>query len=75
MVLTVREDVGCDPGVLLHPARRAAGRALAGDARGRHDPGWILDVGGTRLVIEAETSMGADADLVAEIEQIVIRFG
>jgi hypothetical protein len=37
---------------------------------------WIVDVGGTRLFIEAETSKQAGSDLEQEIRQIVesIRF-
>jgi hypothetical protein len=37
---------------------------------------WIVDGGGTRLFIEAETNEQADSDLEREIERIVgsIRF-
>jgi hypothetical protein len=37
---------------------------------------WIVDMGGTRLFFEAETSTQADADLEREVQRIVrsIRF-
>ena len=80
VALIVRESVGCDPG-FFYTWREKHGGALwtrtgVGDTIGV----WIVDVDGTRLFIEAETTKGfspyLDRDLEQEVERIVesIRF-
>ena len=77
VVLTVRENVGCDPGSSTPgPTTR-----LGGAFWRRRDVGdtirvWIVAVDGTRLFIAAATAMQAGR-LKKEIQQIVesIRFG
>ncbi len=76
VVVTVREDLGCDPGYFytwqdvwwgaLWPETRAGDTIQV----------WIVDVGGTLLFIEAETNPDASPTLVNEVEQIIgsIRF-
>ncbi len=77
MVLTVREDLGCDPG-FFYTWQDLEWGALWPDTR----PGdtirvWIVEVDGTRLFIAGETNTDAGPELEQEIEQIVdsIRFG
>jgi hypothetical protein len=76
VVLTVREDVGCDPGYFYtwHDVRWASlwPETQIGDTIRV----WIVDVGGTLLFVEAETTEQASAELVREVQQIVgsIRF-
>jgi hypothetical protein len=76
VVITVRRDAGCDPGYFykwqdieggaLWPMTKAADTIRV----------WIVDVNGTLLFIEAETTNQASPDLEQEIHQIVesIRF-
>ena len=70
--LTVREkNVGCKPG-FFYTWRAVNGGALwlttnVGDTIRV----WIVDVDGTRLFIEAETSEQAGGDLEQEVQQIV----
>jgi hypothetical protein len=76
VVLTVREDVGCDPGNFYSWPNVRWG-ALWPDTRvGDTIRVWIVDVGGTRPFIEAETNDQADPDLEREVQQIIgsIRF-
>jgi hypothetical protein len=71
VVLTVRERVGCDPGFFYtwHPLMGGAlwTRTHVGDTIRV----WIVDVDGTRLFIEAETSTQAGPSLEREIRQII----
>lgn len=76
VVLTVRENVGCDPG-FFYTWRDIEGGALwpttgVGDTIGV----WIVDVDGAPLFIAAETTEQASSDLEQEVRQIVesIRF-
>ena len=65
------------PGILLHLARRWDGGPFwAGTNVGDTIRVWIIEVNGTRLFIEAETTTQAPSDLEQEIQQIVesIRF-
>jgi hypothetical protein len=72
--LRADEDLdGCDPrGFRAWAAGTESRRSPPGD----HDRLWILDVGGTRLVINVVTRPGVSADEVAALEAIVasIRF-
>jgi hypothetical protein len=76
VVLTVREKVGCEPGFFYawQPVEEGALWTMTGV--GNTIRVWIVDVDGTRLFIEAETTKQAGSDLEREIQQIVesIRF-
>jgi hypothetical protein len=76
VALTVREKVGCDPG-FFYSWRDVNGGALwPTTGVGDTIRVWIVDVDGTRLFIEAETTKQAVGGLKQEAEQIVesIRF-
>jgi hypothetical protein len=83
VVLTVREDVGCDPGYFFTWPDLQGGPLWPETPVGATIRVWIVDVAGTLLFIEAETSEEtktmelAGPELEREIEQIVasIRFG
>jgi hypothetical protein len=76
VVLTVREDVGCDPGFFYAWQDVEEGALWPMTDVGDTIRVWIVDVSGTRLFIEAETTKQAGSDLEQEIRQIVesIRF-
>ncbi len=75
MVLTVRQRVGCDPGFFYTWKDVFGGALWPKTGLGATIRVWIVDVRGTRLFIEAETSP-ASRDLEQEVQQIVesIRF-
>jgi hypothetical protein len=76
VVLTVRENVGCDPG-FFYTWRDIEGGALwPTTGVGDTIRVWIVDVDRTRLFIAAETTEQASSDLEQEVQQIVesIRF-
>jgi hypothetical protein len=76
VAVSVIEDVGCDPGY-FYSWTDVYGGALWPETRvGDMIRVWVVDLGGKLLVIEAETSEQADAELEQEIGQIVgsIRF-
>jgi hypothetical protein len=75
-LLTVREDAGCDPGFFYIWRDERWGPFWAYSSVGDTIRVWIVDVGGTLLFIEAETTKQAGSDLDREIQQIVesIRF-
>jgi hypothetical protein len=76
VALTVREELGCDPG-FFYTWREVNGGALWQTTRvGDTIKVWIVDVDGTRLFIEAATTKQAVGGLNQEAEQIVesIRF-
>jgi hypothetical protein len=76
VVLTVREDLGCDPGYFYTWEDEACCPFWAGTDAGNKISVWIVDVAGTLLFIEAETTGQAGPGLEQEIQQIVesIRF-
>jgi hypothetical protein len=76
VVVTVRKDVGCDPGFFYTWKDFRGGALWPKTGLGDTIRVWIVDVDGTRLFIEAETNTEADSDLKREIKQIVesIRF-
>jgi hypothetical protein len=77
VVLTVRDAVpGCDPGFLYTWRAECWGPCWMETNVGDTISVWIVDVGGKRLFIEAETTTQADARLEAEVRRIVasIRF-
>jgi hypothetical protein len=76
VVLTVRDDVGCDPGFFYAWNDLNAGPLWSTTEVGSTIDVWIVDVAGTRLFIEAETTKEAGSDLVKEVQEIVrsIRF-
>jgi hypothetical protein len=71
VVLTVREDVGCDPGYFFAWQQVWGGPFWASTELGDTIRVWIVDVDGTLLFIEAETTKQAGSDLEQEIQQIV----
>ena len=75
--LAVREHAGCDPGYLSSWRDERWGPFWAETSRGDTIRVWIVDVDGTGLFIEAETTKQAGPELDHEIQQIVdsIRFG
>lgn len=77
VVLEVRKDLGCDPGVFYTWGRQCWGPCWTETNLGDTIRLWIIDVHGTRLFFAAETTPQADAGLEKEIRQIVgsIRFG
>lgn len=81
VVLRVHLDLGCDPGFFYTwRPRGPRGQCWAAcwleSSEGHTISVWIVDVSGTRLVIEAETSAQAGLSVEPEIWQIVksIRF-
>lgn len=77
VTLTVRENVGCDPGFFYSwRLRDVYGGAFWRTGVGDTIKVWIVDVDGTRLFIEAATTPQAVGGLKQEAEQIVesIRF-
>jgi hypothetical protein len=77
VVVTVREDVGCDPGFFYRWRAGCWGPCWIRSTVGDRISVWVVDVQGKRLFIGAETSARAGAELELEIERIVgsIRFG
>jgi hypothetical protein len=76
VVLTVREDLGCDPGFFFTWPNDDRGAFWLETRQGDTIRVWIVDVDGTRLFIGAETQPDAGSDVEREIEQIIesIRF-
>jgi hypothetical protein len=76
VVLTVREDAGCDPGYFFAWREDFGGAFWAATEVGDTIRVWIVDFDGKRLVIEAETNKDANSALEQEIQRIVesIRF-
>jgi hypothetical protein len=80
VVLTVREDVGCDPGFFYTWRDRFSGALWSTTTVGDTIRVWIVPVAGThfskrmRLFIAAATNEEADATLKREVEQIVGSF-
>jgi hypothetical protein len=76
VVLTVREDAGCDPGFFYSWTAPEGGAGWAGAKPGDTIRVWIVDVDGTRLFVAAVTRPRAGSELEQEVVQIVesIRF-
>jgi hypothetical protein len=76
VVLTVREDRGCDPGFFYTWRSKCLGPCWMETNVDDTIEVWVVDVVGQRLFIEAETTTQADSGLEQEIQQIVrsIRF-
>jgi hypothetical protein len=77
VVLTIRKDVGCDPGFFYTWRWGYGGPFWPTTVPGDTVQVWIVSVHGTRLFIEAATTKQADMRLRTEARQIVesIRFG
>jgi hypothetical protein len=77
VVLTVRKDLRCDPGFFFTWQDVEGGALWPYTVAGVTINVWTVDVDGTRLFIEAETSRQAGPELEREVRQIVgsIRFG
>jgi hypothetical protein len=76
-VVTAREEVFCDPGFFYSWYSECWGPCWTESTVGDTIRVWIVDVDGTPLFIEAETSIQATTYLDREIQRIVgsIRFG
>ena len=76
VVLTVRQEVGCEPGFFYGWEDFEGGALWSATEVGATIRVWIVDVGSTRLFIEAETNTDADPQLEREVVRIVesIRF-
>jgi hypothetical protein len=76
VVITVREDVGCDPGYFYTWQDVRWGALWPGTNVGDTIRVWIVAVKGTRLFIEAQTTKDASDAVEGEIAEIVrsIRF-
>jgi hypothetical protein len=76
VVLVVLKDLGCDPGYFFTWRDRSVGAFWSSTHAGDTIRLWIVRVRGTIVLIEAETTTQASAELEHEIEQIVgsIRF-
>ena len=76
VVLAVRENVGCDPGFFYTWQDVEEGALWPMTSVGDTIRVWIVDMDGTRLFIEAETTQQAVGGLAEEVQQIVesIRF-
>lgn len=76
VVLTVRENVGCDPGFFYSWHAGMGGANWMTTGVGATIRVWIVKVDGIRLFIEAATTPQADSELEQEIQQIIgsIRF-
>ena len=66
VVLTVREDLGCDPGYFYSWQAMTWGALWPETHVGDTIRVWIIDVGGTLLFLEAETTEEASYDLSTE---------
>ena len=69
--LTVREKVGCDPGFFYTWQDVNSGALWPTTGVGDTIRVWVVDIDGTRLFIEAETTKQAVGDLKQEVQQIV----
>jgi hypothetical protein len=76
VVLSVRKNVGCDPGFFFAWNEAEAGPFWSTTAKGSMIRVWIVDVEDTVLFVGAETRAPASPDLWEEVDQIVrsIRF-
>jgi hypothetical protein len=76
VVLTVRKSSGCGPGFFFTWRDMKVGALWGMTGVGDTIRVWLVDVEGTRLFIEAETTKQAGPELQREIQQIVesIRF-
>jgi hypothetical protein len=77
VVVTVRKDVGCDPGFFYAWRDVVGGALFPTTSAGDTIRVWIVAVRGTRLFVAAITTVQADSRLEREVEQIIesIRFG
>jgi len=71
VVLTVREDLGCDPGYFYTWQSECWGPCWMTTDVGTTILAWIVDVDGTLLFIEGETHENAGPRLEQEIQDIV----
>lgn len=74
--LRIRQNLGCDPGFFFTWQAVEGGALWLETNVGDTIRVWIVDVEGTRLFIEAETTRQASLDVEREIQEIVdsIRF-
>ena len=71
LVLTVRKDRGCDPGYFYSWRTKCWGPCWTRTKAGDTIRVWIIKMGATRIVVEAETAERAGPTLEQEIQRIV----
>jgi hypothetical protein len=71
VVVTVRENLGCDPGFFFTWEDEELGALWPETSQGDTIRVWIVQVDGKRLFIEAETNPEAGPELEQEVERIV----
>ena len=71
VALTIREDLGCDPGSFFTWPDECWGECWAFTAVGDTIDVWVLDVDGRRLVIESETRSPPDPDIKPEVQRLL----
>lgn len=71
VVVTVRQDLGCDPGYFYSYEAVNGGALWLETEPGDTISVWIVDVGDRLLVIEAETTPDAGQSLEREISEII----
>jgi hypothetical protein len=71
VVVTIPEDIGCDPQSFFLWYAPSAGNARFATALGSTYRVWIVDVSGTPIWIDGETFKGADAGPAQAIQEIV----
>lgn len=76
VVVSVREELGCDPGFFYRWEDQELGALWDATRVGDTIRVWIVDLGDTHLFIEAETNTDSDPQLDREVMRIVesIRF-
>ena len=77
VVVIARQEVFCDPGFFYEWYSECWGPCWTESNLGDTIRVWIVDVDGTPLFFEAETTVQANQRLVREIQRIIgsIRFG
>ena len=75
VVITVRDDRGCDPGFFFSWRSECWGPCWTRTRVGDTVRVWIVDARGTRLVIEAETAKRAGPIVERELDHIVASIG
>jgi hypothetical protein len=71
VVLSVRERVGCDPGFFFSWPDECWGACWTVTDVGDQIGIWVVDVDGTRLVIETETSHRPDPAIEPEVQRLL----
>jgi hypothetical protein len=71
VAVAVREDLGCDPGFFFTWPDECWGACWTRTDVGDEIGVWIVDVDGTQLVIETETSSRPDSAIEPEVQRLL----